>query len=96
MVPLNMLFAIMVGSYHNRKFAIMVFAIMVGSYHNRKFAIMVFAIMVWNPFLYSGRWKKKKKKKKRAASAGLFSCSRPFGPRASLFFNCAAGRLPAP
>ena len=40
--------------------------------------------------------KKKKKKKKRAASAGLFSCSRPFGPRASLFFNCAAGRLPAP
>ena len=38
----------MVGSYHNRKFAIMVFAIMVGSYHNRKFAIMVFAIMVWN------------------------------------------------
>ena len=48
MVPLNMLFAIMVGSYHNRKFAIMVFAIMVGSYHNRKFAIMVFAIMVWN------------------------------------------------
>ena len=47
-VPLNMLFAIMVGSYHNRKFAIMVFAIMVGSYHNRKFAIMVFAIMVWN------------------------------------------------
>ena len=49
MVPLNMLFAIMVGSYHNRKFAIMVFAIMVGSYHNRKFAIMVFAIMVWNP-----------------------------------------------
>ena len=52
MVPLNMLFAIMVGSYHNRKFAIMVFAIMVGSYHNRKFAIMVFAIMVWNPFYY--------------------------------------------
>ena len=40
--------------------------------------------------------KKKKKKKKRAASAGLFSCSRPFGPRASpsrrcphyLFFLC--------
>ena len=39
---------------------------------------------------------KKKKKKKRAASAGLFSCSRPFGPRASpggrcphyLFFLC--------
>ena len=52
MVPLNMLFAIMVGSYHNRKFAIMVFAIMVGSYHNRKFAIMVFAIMVWNLFYH--------------------------------------------
>ena len=30
-----------------------------------------------------------------AGTAGLFSCSRPFGPRASLF-SCAAGRLPAP
>ena len=50
---------------------------------------------------------KKKKKKKRAASAGLFNCSRPFGPSASpegrcphYFFSCAvscaAGRLPAP
>ena len=32
--------------------------------------------------------KKKKKKKKRAASAGLFSCSRPFGPRTSPFGRC--------
>ena len=32
--------------------------------------------------------KKQKNKKKRAASAGLFSCSRPFGPRASPFGRC--------
>ena len=36
----------------------------------------------------AGKKKKKKKKKKRAASAGLFSCSRPFGPRTSPFGRC--------
>ena len=40
--------------------------------------------------------KKKKKKKKKKNELHLLACSAALGPRASLFFNCAAGRLPAP
>ena len=51
-------------------------------------------------FLYGGRWEKKEKKKKKKEKKKKKRAASALGPsgrgQPSLFFSCAAGRLPAP